>query len=129
MPTETIAIASDAAFCFAYPANLALLKALGAQLRFFSPLARDVLPECDAVWLPGGYPELHAARLSERRDLWAQLAAHVETEKPLLAECGGMMVLFDTLVDLNGQSHAMSALLPGTTIMGKRLAAADPRTG
>ena len=119
----TIAIANDAAFCFAYPANLALLKALGAQLRFFSPLAGDTLPACDAVWLPGGYPELHAEQLARQSALWAQLTEHVEAEKPLLAECGGMMVLFDTLTDLNNQSHAMSALLSGTTIMGKRLAA------
>ena len=119
----TIAIARDAAFCFIYPANLELLEAMGARLCFFSPLAGDVLPDCDAVWLPGGYPELHAERLSARTALWSQLKTHVEAGKPLLAECGGMMVLFDTLIDLDGQSHTMGALLSGRTVMGKRLAA------
>ncbi len=120
---STIAIARDAAFCFIYPANLELLEAMGAHLCFFSPLAGDALPYCDAVWLPGGYPELHANRLSACSALWSQLKTHVEAEKPLLAECGGMMALFDTLIDLDGQSHTMGALLPGRTVMGKRLAA------
>ena len=118
-----IAIARDAAFCFIYPANLELLHALGAEVIFFSPLAGDPLPTCDAVWLPGGYPELHAAQLAARGDLATQLEAHVDAGKPLLAECGGMMALFETLVDLDGNSHAMFGLLPGKTIMGKRLAA------
>ena len=118
-----IAIARDAAFCFIYPANLETLTALGAELFFFSPLAGEALPECDALWLPGGYPELHAAQLAARHDLAAQLKAHVDAGKPLLAECGGMMALFDQLVDLDGHSHPMFALLPGQTVMGKRLAA------
>ena len=58
-----VAIARDAAYGFIYPANLETLRSLGAELRFFSPVAGDALPECDAVWLPGGYPELHAAAL------------------------------------------------------------------
>jgi cobyrinic acid a,c-diamide synthase len=64
---RTIAIARDAAFSFIYPANLDVLTALGARLSFFSPLAGDALPACDAVWLPGGYPELHAEALSAER--------------------------------------------------------------
>ena len=118
-----VAVARDAAFCFIYPANLDLLHALGAELVYFSPLAGDALPDCDAVWLPGGYPELHAAQLSARSDLSAQLVAHVDAGKPLLAECGGMMLLFEQLVDLEGVSHPMVGLLPGRTVMGKRLAA------
>jgi cobyrinic acid a,c-diamide synthase len=124
---KTIAIARDAAFCFIYPANLEMLKSLGAELVFFSPLAGDSLPGCDALWLPGGYPELHATRLSTRGDLGAQLKAHVDANKPLLAECGGMMTLFDNLVDLDGQTHPMFALLPGQTVMSKRLAALGPQ--
>ena len=118
-----IAIARDAAFCFIYPANLEQLQALGADLVFFSPLAGDPIPSCDAVWLPGGYPELHAVQLAARGDLATQLKAHVDAGKPLLAECGGMMALFETLVDLDGNSHPMFSLLPGRTVMGKRLAA------
>jgi cobyrinic acid a,c-diamide synthase len=94
---KTIAVARDAAFCFTYPANLACLTALGAQLVYFSPLVDRALPACDAVWLPGGYPELHAPALAANRALWSALAAHVDAGKPLLAECGGMMALFERL--------------------------------
>ena len=118
-----IAIARDAAYGFIYPANLELLTALGAELCFFSPLAGDALPACDAVWLPGGYPELHAATLSTRQDLWRALQHHVAAGKPLLAECGGMMSLFETLVDKQGTAHRMAGLLPGQSVMQARLSA------
>ena len=118
-----IAIARDAAFCFIYPANVELLAALGAEISYFSPLAGEPLPACDAAWLPGGYPELHATTLAGRGDLAAQLRSHVDAGKPLLAECGGMMALFEQLVDLEGHAHPMFGLLPGRTVMGKRLAA------
>jgi cobyrinic acid a,c-diamide synthase len=120
---KIIAIARDAAFGFIYPANLDTLRELGAELAFFSPLAGEVLPACDAVWLPGGYPELHAAQLAARDDLWRALQAHVAAGKPLLAECGGMMVLFRQLTDKAGVRHLMAGLLPGETVMQQRLAA------
>jgi cobyrinic acid a,c-diamide synthase len=119
----TIAIARDAAFCFLYPANLDCLEAMGAHLVFFSPLADVALPPCDAVWLPGGYPELHGKALAANRPLWASLAKHVAADKPVLAECGGMMALFETLVDIDGQAHWLGSLLPGTATMQKKLAA------
>ena len=119
---KTIAVARDAAFCFIYPANVDCLTALGARLCFFSPLADRTLPDCDAVWLPGGYPELHAAALAENRPLWTALAAHVEAGKALLAECGGMMTLFEKLYTLDGSEHALAGLLPGCVRMQKRLA-------
>ncbi|GCL61395.1 hydrogenobyrinate a,c-diamide synthase [Rubrivivax pictus] len=122
-----IAVAQDAAFQFIYPANLATLQALGAQLQFFSPLAGDALPTCDAVWLPGGYPELHAATLAACVPLRDQLRAHVAAGRPLWAECGGMLVLFDVLVDADGQHHRMWGLLPGTVTQGRRLAALGPQ--
>lgn len=118
-----IAIARDAAFGFIYPANLDTLRALGAELRFFSPLAGDALPECDALWLPGGYPELHAGALAANRGWQAGLATHQSAGKPLLAECGGMMSLFETLTDREGVTHPGAALLPGHTRMQARLAA------
>jgi cobyrinic acid a,c-diamide synthase len=124
---RTIAVARDAAFSFIYPANLDLLRALGARLRFFSPLGGDPLPACDAVWLPGGYPELHAPALSARRDLRDALAAHAAQGKPVWAECGGMMCLFDRLVTLDGAAHPMWGLLPGTVTMQSRLAALGPQ--
>lgn len=118
-----IAIARDAAFCFLYPANLDLLRAAGAELRFFSPLAGDALPDCDAVWLPGGYPELHLSALSRRRDLHAALHAHRDAGKPLLAECGGMLFALDALTDRDGDEQPMAGLLPGRAVLQPRLAA------
>lgn len=121
-----IAVARDAAFGFLYPANLAVLRDLGAQLSFFSPLAGDALPECDALWLPGGYPELHAERLAQRQDLRAQIAAHLAAGRPVWAECGGMMALAETLVDGQGRAHALWGLLPGSATLGRRVAALGP---
>lgn len=120
---KRIAIARDAAYGFIYPANLDTLAELGAELRFFSPLGGEALPECDAVWLPGGYPELHGDVLAERRDLWAALAAHVAADKPLVAECGGMMSLFERVTDKAGKSYALAGLLPGEAAMQPRLTA------
>lgn len=118
---RTIAVARDAAFCFLYPANLECLETLGARLEFFSPLADTALPACDAIWLPGGYPELHAETIAANADMRAALAAHVAA-KPLLAECGGMMACFDTLVATDGTAHTMFGLLPGSTRMQAKLA-------
>lgn len=119
---RTIAVARDAAFCFRYPANEETLRGMGARLVDFSPLADAAPPPCDAIWLPGGYPELHAARLAANRPLWSALAAHVAAGRPLLAECGGMMALFETLVDGDGVAHPLGGLLPGRAVMQRRLA-------
>ena len=124
---RTVAVARDAAFCFIYEANLDCLRALGAQTAFFSPLAGAALPHCDAVWLPGGYPELHAEQLGSNTALRASLQQHVAFGKPLYAECGGMMALFDTLQTKDGNSHAMWGLLPGKVAMQQRLAALGPQ--
>ncbi|MBT9497897.1 MULTISPECIES: cobyrinate a,c-diamide synthase [Zoogloea] len=120
---RTIAIARDAAFGFIYPANLDMLQTLGAELKFFSPLANEALPACDALWLPGGYPELHAASLAANSAWQAALQAHMAAGKPLLAECGGMMSLFETITDRDGTTHPGAGLLPGHTRMQARLAA------
>jgi cobyrinic acid a,c-diamide synthase len=120
---QRIAIARDAAYGFIYPANLETLAALGAELCFFSPIAGETLPACDAVWLPGGYPELHATALSANQALWTALRAHVAAGKPLLAECGGMMSLFEQVTDKQGETHAFAGLLPGISVMQPRLAA------
>jgi cobyrinic acid a,c-diamide synthase len=120
---KTVAIARDAAYGFIYPANLDALRRLGATLAFFSPVAGDALPACDAVWLPGGYPELHAPAIGGNTRLWQQLRTHVEAGKPLLAECGGMMSLFAEVVDKSGTPHRFGGLLPGRSVMQKRLAA------
>ena len=120
---KTIAVACDAAFCFAYPANIECLKAMGASLRFFSPLHDATLPDCDAVWLPGGYPELHPDALANNRSMIASLQTHIQAGKPVLAECGGMIALAETLVDIDGTQHPLMGILPGTVQMQKKLAA------
>lgn len=124
---RTIAVARDAAFCFIYPANLDVLRALGARVEFFSPLAGDALPACDAAWLPGGYPELHAAALAANTVTRDSLRAHVAAARPVWSECGGMMALFDQLTAADGTMHAMWGLLPGDVTMQKRLAALGPQ--
>ncbi len=119
---KTIAVARDAAFCFLYPANIDCLERLGATLTYFSPLADSTLPPSDAVWLPGGYPELHGSVLAANRALWDALAAHVEAGKPMLAECGGMMALFESMRSTEGEESALAGLLPGRVVMQKKLA-------
>ena len=124
---KTVAVARDAAFCFIYPANLDCLRELGARLVFFSPLADAVLPRCDALWLPGGYPELHADRLAANHGLRDSLRAHVDAGRPVWAECGGMLPLFEQLRTADGQDHSMWGLLPGRVRMESRLAALGPQ--
>jgi cobyrinic acid a,c-diamide synthase len=121
---KTIAIARDAAFSFIYPANIALLEALGAQVAYFSPLADETLPEhADALYLPGGYPELHAATLASNARSAASIRAHAAAGKPLVAECGGLLYLLDQLTDTHGVSAPMLGLLPGHATMQTRFTA------
>jgi cobyrinic acid a,c-diamide synthase len=120
---RTVAIARDAAFCFLYPANLDILRALGARLAFFSPLADEPVPEdADAVYLPGGYPELHCPALSQAARWQDSIRAAHRAGLPILAECGGMMAVADAIVDKAGRSWPMAALLPGQARMTVRLA-------
>ncbi|MDP2017409.1 cobyrinate a,c-diamide synthase [Hydrogenophaga sp.] len=124
---KSIAIARDAAFCFIYPANLDVLRTLGAELIFFSPLADEPLPPCDAVWLPGGYPELHATTLAAGTRARDSLRAHVLAGRPVWAECGGMMPLFEFLVPSDGDARVTWGVLPGRVVMQARLAALGPQ--
>lgn len=124
---QTIGVARDAAFCFIYAANIDCLQAMGAQVVYFSPLADCTLPPCDALWLPGGYPELHAQALGGNSAMKASLAQHVRAGKPVWAECGGMMALFDDITTTDGASHPMWGLLSGRVTMQKRLAALGPQ--
>jgi len=121
---KTIAIARDAAFAFIYPANIECLIGLGAELVFFSPLADEAIPErADALYLPGGYPELHAETLTQANNWLASLHAAHAQGMPILAECGGMMAITEGLVDQQEQSWPMAGILTGKVIMQKRLAA------
>jgi len=124
LENSVIAIARDAAFAFLYPANLSCLEELGARLVYFSPLANEPIPEqADAVYLPGGYPELHGKCLSEAQQWIASIQAFHAAQKPIYAECGGMLSLVETLSDSTEQTWAMAGLLPGRITMQKRLAA------
>lgn len=98
---KTIAIARDAAFCFIYPANIDCLQALGANLVYFSLLDDNSLPEADAYWIPGGYPELHLSRISQNSLMQRSLQSTAALNKPILAECGGMMALGESLNGTN----------------------------
>nr|WP_313406083.1 cobyrinate a,c-diamide synthase [Pseudomonas sp.] len=118
-----IGVARDAAFAFLYQANLDLLQALGAELRYFSPLADSALPEVDSLYLPGGYPELHLAELAGNQAMAAAIRAHHQAGKPLLAECGGMLYLLDELRDKQGTSGRMLGLLTGSAALQPRLTA------
>ncbi|RZJ25139.1 MAG: cobyrinate a,c-diamide synthase [Haliea sp.] len=124
---QTIAIARDAAFCFIYPANLQCLEAMGAKLVYFSPLEDSAVPACDALWLPGGYPELHGETLSANTAMQDSIKAHVAAGKPVWAECGGMMALFDSITNIEGKTHAAWGILPGRVTMQLRLAALGPQ--
>ncbi|MCY1405634.1 Cobyrinate a,c-diamide synthase [compost metagenome] len=118
-----IAVARDEAFAFVYGANLDLLRAMGAQLVFFSPLHDRQLPPADSLYLPGGYPELHHLALAANTSMLADIRDHHDAGKPLLAECGGMLYLLDTLVDVQGLGAELLGLLPGEAVMQTRLAA------
>lgn len=121
---KIIAIAKDAAFVFIYPANLACLRELGAELIFFSPLANDAVPkQADAVYLPGGYPELHAQILSDATQWQDSIRAAHASGMPILAECGGMMALTESVTDQQNVRWSMAGLIPGQVIMQQRLAA------
>ncbi len=124
---QTIAVARDAAFCFIYAANIDCLQALGAQIVYFSPLNDCALPVCDALWLPGGYPELHAEKIATNTAMKTSITAHVAAGKPAWAECGGMMALFETLTCADGASYPMWSVLPGSVALQKRLAALGPQ--
>jgi len=119
-PGQNIALARDAAFSFIYPHLLQGWRRAGAAISFFSPLQDEAPPEdADFCWLPGGYPELHAGRLAEARNFLDGLNKFA-ADKPVHGECGGYMVLGETLVDAAGVRHAMSGLLSVYTSFAKR---------
>ncbi len=119
-PAQRIALAQDAAFSFTYPHLLEGWRAAGAEIMPFSPLADQAPdPEADLVWLPGGYPELHAGTLAQASRFLSGLRTHAET-RPVHGECGGYMALGTTLIDKDGHRHAMAGLLGLVTSYEKR---------
>lgn len=119
-PSQRIALAADAAFSFVYPHVLDGWQRAGASLHLFSPLTDEPPPEdCDSCWLPGGYPELHAGRLAAAEVFGAGLRGFAES-RPVHGECGGYMVLGETLVDAEGAEHRMTGLLSVRTSFARR---------
>ena len=119
-PGQRIALARDQAFSFVYPHVLDGWRRAGAEIAAFSPLADEPPPEnCDAGWLPGGYPELHAGALAAAAQFRAGLARFAQT-RPVHGECGGYMVLGQTLTDAQGERHAMTGLLGHGTSFAQR---------
>jgi cobyrinic acid a,c-diamide synthase len=134
---QRIAVARDTAFAFAYTSVLEGWRAAGAEVAFFSPLADEApAKNADAVYLPGGYPELHASRLAEARNFRAGLRDAAARGAAIYGECGGFMVLGRVLIDAEGRGHEMANLLPIVTSFAEpklhlgyreiRLAAATP---
>ncbi len=119
-PGRRIAVARDAAFSFLYPHVLDGWRRAGAEVTWFSPLDDEPPPDaCDACWLPGGYPELHATRLANAETFKDGLRAFAR-DRPVHGECGGYMVLGRSLVDAAGHAHAMAGLLEVETSFARR---------
>lgn len=109
-----IAVAQDEAFCFTYAETLEAFRDAGAEVVFFSPLRDTALPEnIGGLYLPGGYPELHARELSENTSLLREIKQKIESGLPTAAECGGFLYLGQSLTDAEGQSWPMAGVLPG----------------
>lgn len=118
-PAQRIAVAQDAAFGFAYPHLLRDWHAAGAEISVFSPLADDPVPRADMVFLPGGYPELHAGRIANAETFMSSLKNAAQSTD-IYGECGGYMVLGDGLVDADGTRHPMAGLLRLDTSYAQR---------
>ena len=115
-----IGIARDEAFTFIYAANTRLLEAMGAECVYFSPLYDTSVPDVDALWFPGGYPELHAAKLAENTSMAQSIHEFYEADKAILAECGGFLYAMETLTDLQGTTFPMLGIIQGHGAMRGR---------
>jgi len=116
-PAQRIAVAQDSAFAFAYPHLLQDWANAGAEISTFSPLANEAAPDTDLVYLPGGYPELHAGRLAANTTFFDSLRT---TKAAIYGECGGYMTLGDALTDADGVTHRMAGLLSLHTSFAER---------
>lgn len=120
--TVKIAVARDEAFSFYYEDNFDYLRAAGVELIEFSPLHDKQLPtDIAGIYLGGGYPELYAAQFSENTSMLQALRQAIKSDMPLYAECGGLMILTEKIIDLHGESHPMLGILPGYTQMRERV--------
>jgi len=121
-PPPVIAVARDDAFSFHYENNLDLLREAGAELAFFSPLHDHALPQgTRALYLCGGFPELHAAELAANTEMHTAIRTAAVANMPIYAECGGLMYLTEALRDQQGATFPMVGVLPGQSVMTRRL--------
>jgi cobyrinic acid a,c-diamide synthase len=116
-----ISVAQDDAFSFIYRANIECLEQLGAHINYFSPITDKQLPDSDSVYFPGGYPELYLNSLSNNQSMIASIKNHHARNKPIVAECGGMLYLLQSLTDKSGHKATMVGLLPGSAVMQQKL--------
>ncbi len=117
-----ISVAQDAAFSFIYRANIECLESLGAKISYFSPINDTQLPETDSLYFPGGYPELHLDSLSKNTAMINSIKEHHANRKPIVAECGGMLYLLDSLTDKSGITATMAGVISGSAVMQQKLA-------
>src|SRR5712692_4532794 len=115
--SATIAVARDRAFQFYYPDNLQALEHAGARLVFWSPMADQVLPEADGLYIGGGYPELYGHALAANAPMREAVRIFARSGRPVYAECGGLMYLAESLTDLDGHVWPMAGVLPATVVM------------
>lgn len=124
-PTEggplKVAVAKDEAFCFYYEDNFDLMRDMGLELEFFSPLHDKRLPKADGYIFGGGYPELHAAQLSENTSMLEDIKKAADNNVPIIAECGGFMYLQEELEDKDGNIYKMVGAIPGRAFMTGKL--------
>lgn len=120
---KRIAVARDGAFCFYYPAAIERFRER-CEVVTFAPTTGEALPDCDGVYLPGGYPELHADSLAQSPAL-EQLAARANDGLPVLGECGGLLTLAETLTTADGETYEMAGILPANMRMCERYQALD----
>jgi cobyrinic acid a,c-diamide synthase len=117
-----IAVAHDEAFNFVYADNLDLLQAAGAEIVLFSPLHDATLPPgAQGIYLCGGFPEFYAAKLARNLTMLGDLRQANSQHVPIYAECGGLMVLTQAILDGDGVEHRMAGLLPGRSVMTPHL--------
>ncbi|MGE4293013.1 MAG: cobyrinate a,c-diamide synthase [Desulfovibrio sp.] len=119
-----LGVAQDAAFCFCYAENLRLLEQAGAEIVFFSPLHDvELPPDLHGLYLPGGYPELHASGLEANVSMRAAVRAFCASGRPVYAECGGFLYLLAELTDSAGVERVMCGVYPGRATMRDRFRA------
>lgn len=116
-----VAVARDRSFSFYYEDNLQLMKDMGAELTYFSPMTDQAVPQADFLYIGGGFPEVFGKALSENDDMKRSIKHFADSGKPIYAECGGLMYLCQAIVDLEGQRHQMVGLIAGDAVMTGKL--------